>query len=225
MVHRTRIVAAPADSSVLDLLELAVDTGHTRLPLYQSDVDNLMGFVHIKDLFRLYVENNANLAEILREVIHVPETMPALSVWETLQNRRQYMAIVFDEYGGTAGLITLEDLIEEIFGEVQDEFDDESAVMSVDLEGHRIHLRGDLLISDVNEYLDLSLPEEDANTLSGLVFHALGRPPEEGEEVAFGDTTIRVEKMEDLGVAEVSLDLGEYEVLPRIEEWEIAEDE
>jgi CBS domain containing-hemolysin-like protein len=225
MVHRTRIVAAPADSTVLELLELAVDTGHTRLPLYQSDVDNLMGFVHIKDLFRLYVEDNANLAEILREVIHVPETMPALSVWETLQNRRQYMAIVFDEYGGTAGLITLEDLIEEIFGEVQDEFDDESAVMSVDQEGHRIHLRGDLLISDVNEYLELSLPEEDANTLSGLVFHTLGRPPEKGEEVAFGDTSIRVEKMEDFGVAEVSLDIAEYEVLPRIEEWEVAEDE
>jgi putative hemolysin len=140
---------------VRELLEMALEAGHTRIPLYQGDIDDVRGFVHIKDLFRLFIEDNANLAGILREVVHVPETMPALTVWDTLQSRRQYMAIVFDEYGGTAGLITLEDLIEEIFGEVQDEFDDEMAVMTIDPEGSRIHLRGDLLVADVNEYLEL----------------------------------------------------------------------
>src|SRR5690554_6278279 len=142
MVHRTRIVAAPADSTVLELLNIAVESGHTRLPIYQGDIDYIMGFVHIKDLFRLHIEGNNNLAQILREVVHVPETMLALAVWETLQSKGQYMAIVFDEYGGTAGLITLEDLIEEVFGEVQDEFDDEMAVMTFDQVGRRIHLRG-----------------------------------------------------------------------------------
>lgn len=225
MVHRTRIVAAPVDSSVRELLEIALEAGHTRVPLYAEDIDDVRGFVHIKDLFSLFVENNDNLASILREVVHVPETMPALGVWETLQNKRQYMAIVFDEYGGTAGLITLEDLIEEIFGEVQDEFDDEQAVMTIDREGSRLHLRGDLLVSDVNEYLSLSLPEEEAITLSGLVFNAIGHPPAEGDEVAFGDTVIRVEKMEDLGVAEVSLQIGEPEGVPRVEEWEVDDDE
>ncbi|MFW6042656.1 MAG: transporter associated domain-containing protein, partial [Chloroflexota bacterium] len=215
----------PADRSVVDLLELAVESGHTRLPLYQDDIDNIMGFVHIKDLFRLHVEGNNNLVHILRKVVHVPETMAALSVWETLQDNRQYMAIVFDEYGGTAGLITLEDLIEEVFGEVQDEFDDEMAVMTVDQEGRRVHLRGDLLVADVNEYLSLSLPEEEANTLSGLVFHTLGRPPEEGEEITFGETGIRVERMEDLGVSEVSLQIGANEPVPRVEEWQALQDE
>lgn len=225
MVHRTRIMAAAADSTVRKLLSMAVETGHTRIPLFQSDIDNVMGFIHIKDLFRLYVEGSNNLAEILREVVHVPETMPALTVWETLQNKGQYMAVVFDEYGGTAGLITLEDLIEEVFGEVQDEFDDESALMTFDRAGHRIHLRGDLLISDVNEYLNLSLPDEEVTTLSGLVFHALGRPPDEGEIVKFGDTAIRVERMEDLGVSEISLQIDAQEPMPHVEEWEIAEDE
>lgn len=225
MVHRTRIVAAPADSTVQDLLSLTVETGHTRIPIFKDDVDNIMGFIHIKDLFRLYVEENSNLAEILRDVVHVPETMPAFTVWETLQNRRQYMAVVFDEYGGTAGLITLEDLIEEVFGEVQDEFDDEMAVMTFDRAGRRIHLRGDLLISDVNEYLDLDLPEEEATTLSGLVFHALGRPPEIDEEITFGDTTIRIERMEDLGVSEVSLGIGANEPIPHVEEWETVDNE
>jgi CBS domain containing-hemolysin-like protein len=221
MVHRTRIVAAPAHSTVRDLMNLSVESGHTRIPLYQGDVDNIMGFVHIKDLFRLYVENNSNLAQILREVVHVPETMPAFNVWETLQNKRQYMAVVFDEYGGTAGLITLE----EVFGEVQDEFDDESAVMTFDRVGRRIHLRGDLLISDVNEYLNLALPEEEATTLSGLIFQALGRPPDEGEVIRFGDTAIRVERIEDLGVSEVSLKIDVGEPIPHVEEWEIDEDE
>lgn len=225
MVHRTRIVAAPADSTVLELLNIAVESGHTRLPIYQGDIDNIMGFVHIKDLFRLHIEGNNNLAQILREVVHVPETMLALAVWETLQSKGQYMAIVFDEYGGTAGLITLEDLIEEVFGEVQDEFDDEMAVMTFDQVGRRIHLRGDLLVSDVNEYLELDLPEEEVTTLSGLVFHTLGRPPEEGEEVAFEETVIRVERIEDLGVSEVSLEIGANEPVPRVEEWETAEDE
>lgn len=225
MVHRTKIVAASTDNTVRDLLNMAMDSGHTRIPLYQDDIDDIMGFVHIKDLFRLHVEESNNLAHILREVVHVPETMPALSVWETLQNERQYMAIVFDEYGGTGGLITLEDLIEEVFGEVQDEFDEESAVMSFDQAGRRVHLRADLLVSDVNEYLNLSLPEDEATTLSGLVFHALGRPPDEGEIVKFEDTAIRIERIEDLGVSEVSLQIGVDEPVPRVEEWGIAKDE
>ncbi len=225
MVHRTRIMAAAANNTVVDLLNLAVESGHTRIPLFQGDIDNVIGFVHIKDLFRLYVEEKNNLAEILREVVHVPETMLALNVWETLQSKRQYMAVVFDEYGGTAGLITLEDLIEEVFGEVQDEFDDESAIMTFDQVGRRIHLRGDLLVSDVNEYLNLTLPEEEATTISGLIFHALGRPPDEGEVVKFDDTSIRVERMEDLGVSEVSVQIDVNEPVPRVEEWEITEDE
>jgi putative hemolysin len=225
MVHRTRVVAASVDSTVRELLDIALDAGHTRIPLYHGDIDDVRGFVHIKDLFRLFVDDNANLAGILREVVHVPETMPALTVWETLQNRRQYMAVVFDEYGGTAGLITLEDLIEEVFGEVQDEFDDEMAVMTIDPEGSRIHLRGDLLIVDVNEYLELELPEDEATTLSGLIFNAIGHPPAEGDEVAFGETILRVERMEDLGVAEVSLQVGEAGAIPRVEEWEVGDEE
>lgn len=225
MVHRTRIVAASVDTSVLDLLSLALEVGHTRIPLFQEDIDKVIGFVHIKDLFRLYVEEKSNLAEILRDVVHVPETMPALTVWETLQNKRQYMAIVFDEYGGTAGLITLEDLIEEVFGEVQDEFDEETALMTFDREGRRVHLRGDLLVSDVNEYLELELPEDEATTLSGLIFQALGRPPEEGEEVTLGGSTLRVEKKEDLAVSEVSLQIGAHEPVPEVAEWRVTEDE
>ncbi len=223
MVHRTKIVAAPVDSSVEELLNLALAVGHTRIPLIQDTIDHIIGFVHIKDLFKLHIANNANLAEILRDVVHIPETLAIIDVWETLNNKRQYMAVVFDEYGGTAGLITFEDLIEEIFGELQDEFDDESALISYDDKG-RVHLRGDLLVADVNEYLQLDLPDT-ADTLGGLVLSRLGRPPEVGDEVAIGETVIRVESMADLGVSEVSLQTAVTNANLQVGDWEVANHE
>jgi putative hemolysin len=223
MVHRTRIVSAPVESNVVELLEIALEVGHTRIPLYQETIDNILGFVHIKDLFRLHVNGNENLAEILRDVVHVPETLPIVDVLETLRTKRQYMAIVFDEFGGTAGLVTYEDLIEEIFGELQDEFDDETALISLDDKG-RIYLRGDLLVSDVNEYLQLKLPDV-ADTLGGLMLSELGRPPHEGDEVIVNDTTIRVESMEDRSVSEVSIQKVLTEVSSQLGEWEVASHE
>lgn len=223
MVHRTRIVAAPVESSVVELMQIALEVGHTRIPLFQDTLDNFIGFVHIKDVFRLHVSGRENLAEILREVVYVPETMPVVDVWETLSDKRQYMAVVFDEFGGTAGLITFEDLIEEIFGELQDEFDDESALISLDAEG-RIYLRGDLLVSDVNEYLSLELPDV-ADTLGGLVLSELGRPPKVGDEVKTGNSVIRVETMDDRSVTEVSLLPGSSDVIAQIGEWEVVSHE
>jgi len=223
MVHRTRILAAPANSSVKELMEIGLESGHTRIPLYQDSIDTIIGFVHVKDLFRLFVDGHENLLEIMRDVLHVPETLPVVEVWEALGNRRQYIAVVFDEYGGTAGLITFEDLIEEIFGELQDEFDDEGALIALDSEG-RIYLRGDLLVADVNEYLELELPDT-SDTLSGLVLSELGRPPSEGDEITFGGTAIRVEKMADRGVAEVSLQTVPAEVDTQVGEWEVGDHE
>ena len=223
MVHRTKIVAAPVNSGVVELMQIALDAGVTRIPLYQGTIDMIIGFVHVKDLFKLYVDGNENLAEIMREVLHVPETLPAVDVWDALGTKRQYIAVVFDEYGGTAGLITFEDLIEEIFGELQDEFDDESALIALDAEG-RIYLRGHLLVSDVNEYLQLELPDT-TDTLGGLIFSELGRPPEVGDELSFGDTVIRVETMVGLAVDEVSIQTAPAEVSSQVGEWEVGDHE
>ncbi len=221
MVPRTRLVAAPLESTVADLIDKACAAGYTRIPLYRSTVDDIAGFVHIKDLFQLYLQGQQDPAKILREVIYVPETLPIADVWATLNNQGQYIAIVFDEYGGTAGLVTFEDLIEEIFGELQDEFDDELPLISSDKEG-RIHLRGDLLVTDVNEYLDLNLPEGEVDTLGGLVFSELGQVPVVGDEVTIGlpGVVIRVEDMDAFSVSEVSLQLP-VEGTPQIGEWEL----
>jgi putative hemolysin len=223
MVHRTRIIAAPVESTVVELMQIALEAGHTRIPLFQDTIDNFKGFVHIKDVFKLHVAGTQNLATIMRDLLYVPETMPVSDVWEALSDKRQYMAIVFDEFGGTAGLITFEDLIEEIFGELQDEFDDESALISLDAEG-RIYLRGDLLVADVNEYLNLDLPDV-ADTLGGLVLSELGRPPEVGDEITIGNMVVRVETMDDLSVQEVSLLPETPGVIANVGEWEIADHE
>ncbi len=223
MVPRTRLVTASSGASILNVLNKAINAGVTRIPIYKKDIDNIVGFVHIKDLFSLHQKKEDDLAKVLRKVIFVPETLPVFDVWRTLNHHRQYMAVVFDEYGGTAGLITFEDLIEEIFGEVEDEFDqDIIELYSYDSEG-RTHLRGDLLITDINEYLKLSLPEGENDTLGGLVFSQLGRPPEEGDEVQIDNLAIRVEKVADQGILELSLklptdtppEIGEWEMMPR----------
>jgi CBS domain containing-hemolysin-like protein len=220
MVHRTKIISAPVATPAEGLLNRAIKAGKSRIPLYEDNIDNIKGFVHIKDVFRLYSSGQSSLQPIMRDVLHVPESLPVLEVWETLQETGQYMCIVFDEFGGTAGMLTQEDLIEEIFGELQDESDNEKALMYIGKHGHR-RLRGDLLVSDVNEYLELELPEDDAYTLSGLVLSELGRPAQRGDEIILGDTIIRVETMEELGVGEVSIHNPNFETKTvHIQEWQ-----
>lgn len=223
MAHRTRLVAVPDTSSMRDIIDVSLAEGYTRIPVYADDIDNIIGFVHVKDVFRRHVAGRDDLQSILRKVIFVPEAMPVVDVWQRLNSERQYVAIVFDEYGGTAGLITLEDLIEEIFGELQDEYDDEAPLVYVDATG-RLHLRADLLLADINEYLEFNLPDDNADTIGGLIISVLGRQPVEGDEIEAGEHHIRVERMADVSVAEVSLSLPDDYELPRAHEWEVADD-
>lgn len=224
MVHRTRLVAAELHAGTREVLNLALEAGFSRIPVYERSIDNIVGFVHIKDVFRLHTTGqNDSIAPIVRQVVYVPEALPAVDVWEQLKAQRQYMAVVFDEYGGTAGLITLEDLIEEIVGELQDEFDNEDALVKLDQSG-RVHLRADLLVSDVNEYFELSLPEESADTIGGLIFSELGRRPNVGDEVEVAGVVLRVEALEDLGVSEVSIPAQAGQSWPQISEWEVDRD-
>lgn len=218
MVHRTRLVIAPVDCGAAQILDIALEAGFTRIPVYRDSIDEIIGFVHVKDAFRLHVKGAEDLTPIVREVVYVPEALQAVDVWEKLNSAGQYMAIVFDEFGGTAGMITQEDLIEEIVGELQDEFDNEAALVKIDQQ-ERIHLRADILTGDINEYLDLDLPTEGADTIGGLVFSELGRRPEVGNEVTVNGTTIRVEVMDDMRIAEVSLSGSFSALLPQIIEW------
>jgi CBS domain containing-hemolysin-like protein len=206
MQPRTRMAAAPADSSVASLIDQALTTGADRLLLYRDSIDNIIGFVQIKDLLRLHLQPAQPLREIIRRITYVPESLPVPALWREFAGRRVRLAVVLDEYGGTAGMVTLEDLAEVVFGEVPDEFDGEVTTMQADRDGV-LHLRGDVLVADVNEFFDLKLPDQVADTLGGLIMAELGRIPAAGDEVTAGQppATLRVEAMQGLAVAEVAL--------------------
>lgn len=224
MLHRTRIVAAAIDSTPEAIMRLSIESGHSRIPIYEKNIEHVKGFVHVKDMFKLYNADQKSITPHLRELLQVPDSVAVMDIWNTMKSKRQYITILFDEYGSTTGMLTFEDLIEEIFGELLDEFDDEPELVFNDAEG-RPHLRGDLLVTDVNEFFDLSLPDDSVDTLGGLVFSLLGRTPLVGEVVTINDLPIRVEKMEDRAVTEVSFPPAFAARLDDFSEWGGGQDE
>jgi CBS domain containing-hemolysin-like protein len=207
MVPRTRVLAASADISCSELFGQLANSYFSRLPLYDGSIDNIVGVVHLKDLLCLHAQagmEHADVRNVMAPALFIPESMPADAAFALLQRKRNHVAIVLDEFGGTAGIVTLEDLIEEIFGEVQDEFDQEIPLFRV-LPGNRVLVRWDWLVEDLNELLDLHLPSTDADTIGGLVLSELAHVPEVGEIVEVASVSLRVERVEGKGVAAVSL--------------------
>jgi putative hemolysin len=206
-VPRKRIVAASVDQPVAEVLQMAADSAFTRIPLYEGDIDYITGFVHLRDLFALYRQDpGAGLREIQRPVPFVPETLTIGQVWDRLDEADSYLAIVFDEYGGTSGLVTREDLVEELFGELQDEFDRERALITPAGEG-RLVVRGDMLINTLNDLLDIELPHEASHTVGGLLMETLGRVPRVGDVAEFEGIQLRAEAVSFNAVTSVRITL------------------
>lgn len=202
-IPRRRMVAAPVDAPVAEVLKLAAESAYTRIPIYSGDIDHIIGFVHLRDLFYLYrAGEGAELRSIVRPAPFVPETLTSAQVWERLDEAQSYLAFVLDEYGGTNGMITREDLIEELFGELQDEFDQEQALITPAGAG-RISVRGDMLISNLNARLEINLPHEGSHTVGGLVMDTLGRIPDVGDSVEVQGIHLQVEAVEHHSVTEV----------------------
>lgn len=195
-VPRNHLVGLDVSTVVSAALATAAESPYSRFPVYEEDLDHILGFVHIRDLYNLYrAQPDADLRGVVREAPFVPETLSALEVWERMNEARSYLAVVFDEYGGTTGMITREDLVEELFGELQDEFDQEPPLITRQGEG-RILVRGEVAISTINDMLELNLPQEDFFTISGLLQDRLGRVPTVGDEIHVGDVRLRVEEMD-----------------------------
>ncbi|MEZ4733345.1 MAG: hemolysin family protein [Caldilineaceae bacterium] len=233
MIPRNRMLAAAVDRPCHELFQLLADSPYSRLPLYEESIDKIVGVVHLRDLMLLYyattqesnkAEPTANVGkadrrdvqQVMHRVQFVPDSMLIEDVMALMQNTHTNVAIVIDEYGGTAGMITFEDLVEEIIGEFEDEFDPENLALVLQ-DNQRMVVRGEMLIEDLNDLLGLYLPTEDVDTIGGLVASELGRIPTSGEEVNIGTTALRVEKMEQNSVLEVSLPVSP-EQLERLEE-------
>jgi putative hemolysin len=204
IIPRTKMVAADVTTPVNDILRLAAKSDYTRIPIYEGDIDHIIGFVHLKELFQLsYRDTDADVRTILRDITFVHETAFLDDIWNTLNREHSYLAIVFDEYGGTVGLITREDLLEELFGEVQDEFDASEVRPFKKLGPGQYRVRGDVSVTHFNDRLHLSLDAGDAYTIGGLILNQLGHMPEVGEEVVIDGVQLQVSKIEDRAVDEV----------------------
>jgi CBS domain containing-hemolysin-like protein len=206
MTPRRAMVAVPADVSLERLLEVATVEGHSRLPVFEGTIDTVVGVVLTKDLLRVLHERRGDLAgpfdvkHLLRPVHFVPDTKPVDELLSELRGRAVHLAIVLDEFGGTYGLVTLEDLLEEIVGEINDEFDEVEPEFEPTPEGD-VLIGAGVLISEVNERFGLRIPEEEFDTVGGFVFGTLGRVPEMGDAVAVwgpeGEMELRVEETEE----------------------------
>ncbi|MBI3946520.1 MAG: HlyC/CorC family transporter [Armatimonadetes bacterium] len=187
MVPRIDMVCVEAGRSLDDLLDVVLASGHTRIPIYEETVDNIVGTVHAKDLLRVVRDGVREVgirqANVLRPVYYVPENMKVDDLLAEFQRRQHQMAIVVDEYGGTAGLITLEDLLEEIVGPITDEYDVENEPTVSIMDDDVALADARMALDDVNEILGLRLSEEDSETLGGYVFSLLGKIPTVGETV------------------------------------------
>jgi CBS domain containing-hemolysin-like protein len=214
MTPRTEVVAVPADVSFERLLQVADEEGHSRIPVYEGSIDSVVGVVLAKDLMRVLLARQRepdapfDLGAILRPAYFVPDTKPVDELLGELRRQAVHMAIVLDEFGGTDGVVTLEDLLEEIVGEINDEFDEVEAEIVPPPEGD-VLIDAGLLISDVNDRLGLRISDEEFDTLGGFVFGTLGRVPEVGDAVAVageeGEMELRVEALDERRVSRVRL--------------------
>ena len=187
MVPRADITAVDEKTSLEDLGGLFTQSGHSRLPVYKQSLDHPIGMVHIKDLVVMLAGKapKVPLKALIRDILFAPPSMPALDLLLRMQASRSHMALVVDEYGGTDGLVTIEDLIEEIVGEIEDEYDDQDGPQIVTRSGDILEAQARLPIEQLEEKLGITLvdEDEDIDTLGGLVFTLAGRVPQRGEMI------------------------------------------
>jgi putative hemolysin len=209
MTHRTNIVSLDVDADYAEVLEVAIHDKYTRIPVFEESIDNIIGILHIKDLLYHAAEGTAqpfSLRSMIRPPYIVPESKNVDALFREMQHDRAQLAVVIDEYGGTAGIITIEDLLEEIVGNLQDEYDeDEQEIVQKDQ--HTYLIAGMTQLDEVGEAVGLEFPDEDYGTLAGLVISLLGRIPDENEypEVAFRNLRLKVLEMDEKRVSRIQL--------------------
>ena len=196
MVPRPDMVTVTCDFMVGDVMEIVILNGFSRLPVSGDGIDDIVGLVHAKDLMRAERDgkSQASVREYLRSAVFIPETKKVPSLLREMQEQRYHMAIVIDEYGGTAGLVTLEDLIEELVGEIVDEYDVEDPQLER-LPSGELRVNARMNVDDLNELLDGALPEGDWDSVGGLLIALLGHVPAEGESADVDGHRLRAERV------------------------------
>jgi magnesium and cobalt exporter, CNNM family len=208
MVPRTAMVTLPHDATMGDVVDSIMTEGHSRIPVFEDTVDEIIGIVYAKDLLpflKAGAPDPPPLRSLLRTPVLVPESMTVDDLLHELQRRKVHIAIVLDEYGGTAGLVTIEDLLEEIVGEIQDEYDVEEPMIER-LSEDEVRVDGRAAVDDLGELFDTEVPLEDEDeydTVGGLIYHRIGGVPKPGDQVSLDGLTLTVEKTDGRRVSKV----------------------
>jgi putative hemolysin len=198
MVSRVDIVALDADTLLMDAMDVIIKHNHSRVPVYQDNIDNVIGILYAKDLLKVLREkgreaaNQIKLSDIVRPAAFTPESKKVDELLEDMQKRRIHMAIVIDEYGGTAGLVTIEDILEEIVGEIQDEYDQAEEALIQDLGENEWLIDARANLSDINDLLKCNIPIDESDTLGGFIYESLGKVPLPGDEARHEDLLLKV---------------------------------
>ena len=208
MIPRTDMVTLSGEATFEEATGLIVREGHSRIPVYEDSIDEIVGILYAKDLLPFLVQANSDrpvLRTLLRTPVFVPESMTVDDLLHELQRRKVHLAIVLDEYGGTAGLVTIEDLIEEIVGEIQDEYDEEEP-MIVRLSDDEARVDGRAAVDDLQELFDTTFgleDEDEYDTVGGLIYHRIGGVPKPGDEVRVDGLLLTVESTDGRRVGKV----------------------
>jgi putative hemolysin len=210
MVPRPDVVAISVEMPPEEALRAVVDSPYTRYPVYRGTLDDVVGILHVRDLFGAMHDLGiaaVELESIVRPAYVVPETKDLAALLADFRREKQHLAIVIDEYGDVEGIVTLEDLLEEIVGDIEDEFDlPDTSIERID-ETH-IHIDGTYTIDDFNEEFGSELEQEDFNTMAGLVFGELGRAPEVGDEVKTDGLCLRVLELDGSRITKLEVEFG-----------------
>ena len=211
MTPRTEIVALPSDATLDETLAVVIDGGFSRYPVYTETIDNIVGILLAKDLITVAGERRADFspASIMRRAHVIPGSREVRDVLTDFKRTKDHMAIVLDEYGGTAGIVTMEDLLEEIVGEILDEYDETGAMPASTLAGE-IPIDGAMSIGELNGRYELSVPDEDYTTIGGYVFGALGRLPVVGDHLTAGGAMFTVRIMDGRRVATLGMQVTDH---------------
>ena len=215
MTPRTDIEAVNSDASLADAAALAIKEGFSRIPVYNDDLDNIAGIIYVKDLLKFIgtkISADENLKDYIRSPLFVPETIACGKLFARMTETRIQLAIVVDEYGGTAGLVTMEDILESIVGNIQDEYDDEEEEIE-QIDEYTYTFDGATDIEDVSEILGITIPDGDYDTVAGFVINLLGFLPTGKEEnpisIRFENITFTVLKAEDRRIELVKAEISE----------------
>jgi putative hemolysin len=212
MTPRIDMICIPVDATLNEIMELTVKEQFSRLPVYKENIDNIIGILNIKDLFQVFEskkEQTFSVRDYLRPALFVPENQKTDILLKELQRKRKEIAIVIDEYGGTAGLVTIEDLVEEIVGNILDEYDEEEKeIEKIDDDTYIVD--GMFSIGEVNEKLEIHIPEEGADTIGGFVLGILARIPELNEKptIEYEDLVFKIEEMNERRAAKIKIGIN-----------------